>query len=60
VREFSEKQKKELKKTLDTVGVVRDFAFTEQQSDIDLSLSHPALFAFLEIVYFAAFSGCDG
>jgi len=28
VREFSEKQKKELKKTLDTVGVVRDSAFT--------------------------------
>ena len=27
VRESSEKQKKELKKTLDTVGVVRDSAF---------------------------------
>jgi len=35
VRESSEKQKKELKKTLDTVGVVRDTA---------LSLTTPAYF----------------
>ncbi len=30
VRESSEKQKKELKKTLDTVGVVRDSALIRQ------------------------------
>jgi len=33
VRESSEKQKKELKKTLDTVGVVRDSAFTRHVDD---------------------------
>jgi hypothetical protein len=33
VRESSEKQKKELKKTLDTVGVVRDSALYVQVTD---------------------------
>jgi len=33
VRESSEKQKKELKKTLDTVGVVRDCAFERSLSN---------------------------
>jgi hypothetical protein len=34
LRESSEKQKKELKKTLDTVGVVRDSAFTSHYTGV--------------------------
>jgi hypothetical protein len=33
VREFSDKQEKKLKKTLDTAGVVRDSAFTRPRRD---------------------------